>query len=164
MLTDLLEFASSDTFGMVKMLVLGYFGLLWLSIIIWVTRDALERSSSILFQAFSILLNIAIPYLGVLLYLIIRPRRTALDSYYDELERNMLEAPSVSGSACSKCLTPVDENYKFCPNCGETLKKNCPHCKKPFPIIWNICPHCGKNVDRDTKAAPKKSTKPHNHK
>ncbi|MDH5596877.1 MAG: zinc ribbon domain-containing protein [Candidatus Peregrinibacteria bacterium] len=157
-LTDLLDFFSSDTFGLVKMLVLGYFGLLWLAVIVWVTRDALERSSSILFQAFSILLNITIPYLGVLLYLIIRPKRTALDSYYDELERSMLESGAGSAASCGKCLTPVDESYKFCPNCGETLKKSCSYCKKTFPIIWNICPHCGKDY-KENKPTHKKTHK-----
>ncbi len=91
-LNQFLEFLSSDTFVTLKIISLSYFGLLWLSIIIWVTRDSLSRSNSILFQAFSILLNIAIPYLGALLYLIIRPGKTRIERYYEELEVGMLEA------------------------------------------------------------------------
>lgn len=143
--TQILDFLGSDTFGMVKIAVIGYFALLWLAVIIWVTKDALQRSNSILFQTFSILLNIAIPILGILLYLIIRPSKTRMESYYDELERNMLEGENaIETAVCSKCLTPVDKEYAFCPNCGESLKKECAKCKKTFPNVWSICPFCGK--------------------
>ena len=67
-LSESIELLSPDSFGTVKLVTIGYFALLWVSIIIWVTRDALSRSNSILFQAFAILLNIIVPLLGVLLY------------------------------------------------------------------------------------------------
>jgi hypothetical protein len=154
-LTDTVNFLSSDLFGTLKLVALGYFSLLWLAIIIWVTRDVLQRSSSIVLQAFSILLNIAVPFLGVLLYLIIRPGKTRMERYYEELERNVLESETPEGqNACSKCLTPADKDFSFCPNCGESLKKSCPKCRKTYPIIWNICPFCGKEY----KDAPKTKT------
>jgi RNA polymerase subunit RPABC4/transcription elongation factor Spt4 len=145
-LTQTVDFLSSDVFGTVKLIILGYFALLWLAIIIWVTRDVLQRSGSIFLQAFSILLNIVVPFLGVLLYLIIRPGKTRMERYYEELERNVLESETPGDqNACGKCLTPVDKDFIFCPNCGENLKKTCLKCKKTFPIIWNICPFCGKD-------------------
>jgi len=159
-ITQTLEFMGSDTFATVKVAVLAYFALLWLAIILWVTRDALQRSGSILFQAFSILLNIAVPILGVLLYLIIRPSKTRMERYYEELERNMLEGESQGEmSTCSKCLTPADKDYSYCPNCGESLKKSCPGCKKTFPNVWSICPFCGKEY-KDT-AKSKHASKKH---
>ncbi len=160
-LSQTMEFVASDAFGTVKLAVLGYFALLWLAVIIWVTKDALQRSSSILFQAFSILLNIIVPILGVLLYLIIRPGKTRMERYYEELERNMLEGENaVEQHACDKCLTPVDKDYGFCPNCGEGLKKACSKCKKTFPNVWHICPFCGneyKSKEKSKKAQKKKS-------
>ena len=160
MFANILEYAGSDSLGTLKIAVIAYFGLLWFAIIIWVTKDALERSSSILFQAFSILLNIAIPFLGVLLYLIIRPGKTRMENYYEELERNMLEGGDVSDtSACDKCLTPVDKEYSFCPNCGNSLKKTCQGCKKTFPNLWNICPFCGKEYSDDLNKSKKSHKK-----
>lgn len=154
-LTDALNFMGSDTFGVVKIAAIAYFGLLWLAIIIWVTKDSLQRSTSILFQAFSILLNILIPFLGVLLYLIIRPGKTRMEHYYEDLERQVLEGEeTVDQNTCGKCLTPADKEYNFCPNCGENLKKTCVRCKKSFPVVWNICPFCGK----DNKDASKNKT------
>lgn len=161
LLTETVDFLSSDTFGMLKIVVLAYFALLWLAIIIWVTKDVLQRSNSILFQAFSILLNILVPILGVLLYLIIRPGKTRMERYYEELERNMLEGESLSEqNACDKCLTPSDKDYSYCPNCGEGLKTTCAKCKKSFPNVWSICPFCGKEHkdSKKTKTKSKKST------
>ncbi len=144
-LTEAIDFLGSSTFGTVQTIVLGYFALLWLAIIIWVTKDALQRSDSIIFQAFSILLSITVPILGVLLYLIIRPGKTRMERYYEELERNMLEEGEnpCEQNTCHKCLTPADKEYSFCPNCGEGLKRNCIKCKKSFPNVWSICPFCG---------------------
>jgi len=144
-LTEIIDFLGSSTFGTVQVVVLGYFALLWMAIIIWVTKDALQRSNSIIFQAFSILLSIIVPILGVLLYLIIRPSKTRMERYYEELERNMLEGGDnpTEQNTCNKCLTPADKEYSFCPNCGEGLKKKCSNCKKSFPNVWSICPYCG---------------------
>ncbi len=86
----IVDFISSPSFNLVQTVALGYVGLLWLSIIIWVTRDSIERSDSLLFQVFSILLNIAFPVLGVLLYLIIRPSKTTSERYFEELEHKLL--------------------------------------------------------------------------
>ena len=157
LLANLLDYMGSDAFGTLKIALLAYFALLWLAIIIWVTKDALQRSESLLFQAFSILLNIAVPILGVLLYLIIRPGKTRVERYYEELERTMLEGENaVEQNTCDKCLTPTDKDYSFCPNCGESLKKTCQKCKKTFPNVWSICPFCGKEY----KDAPKSKTSP----
>ena len=157
-LTESIDFFASDTFGVIKFAALAYFALLWLAIIIWVTKDALQRSESILFQAFSILLNIAVPILGVLLYLIIRPGKTRAERYYEELERNMLEGENEAElNVCGKCLTPADKEYNFCPNCAEGLKKNCLKCKKSFPNVWNICPFCGNEYKDKAKHKPQPS-------
>ncbi|MFH0820732.1 MAG: hypothetical protein V1908_03075 [Candidatus Peregrinibacteria bacterium] len=82
---------SSPSFELIKFGGLAYLGLLWLSIIIWVTRDSISRSRSLLFQTFAIMLNIIIPILGVLLYLIFRPGQTLFERYYQEMEQKLLK-------------------------------------------------------------------------
>ncbi|MBN2306546.1 zinc ribbon domain-containing protein [Candidatus Peregrinibacteria bacterium] len=158
-LTDTVDLIGQDTFGTLKTAILIYFALLWIAIIIWVTKDVLQRSNSIIFQAIAILLNIAIPILGILLYLIIRPSKTRMERYYEELERNMLEGDTAGEkNTCDKCLTPTDKDYSYCPNCGESLKKSCPNCKKSFPNVWSICPFCGNEYkDKKIKGHSKKS-------
>lgn len=87
---SIIELVSTPSFKTVQLAVLVYFGLLWLAVIIWVTRDAINRSESLLFQVFAILLNILFPILGILLYLIIRPNKTTLDRYYEDLEHRLI--------------------------------------------------------------------------
>ena len=144
---------SSSSFNLIQIIAILYIGLLWLSIIIWITRDSINRSNSILFQSFSILINIIVPILGVLFYLIIRPNKTNSEQYYEEMEqRLLLENTESKSTSCEKCLTIVDKNFAFCPNCGVKIKKTCTSCKKSFPSIWNICPFCGKGYKEKKKA------------
>jgi len=153
-MTDLLNQWSNvfnpDAFMLFKTIGISYIALLWLSIIIWVTRDALLRSNRLLFQAFVILINIFIPILGVLIYLIIRPSDTQFERLYQNLEERLVEMESNTeneknheGRACDKCLMAVEENFVFCPNCSHSLKKICLDCKKAYPKKWNTCPFCG---------------------
>ncbi len=88
--SSLLDVISTPSFKTLELAVIVYFGLLWLAIIIWVTRDAISRSDSLLFQVVAILLNIFFPVLGILLYLIIRPGKTTLERYYEELEHRLI--------------------------------------------------------------------------
>lgn len=162
-ITKMFEFLNTDALGNFKLIVIGYVALLWVSIIIWVTRDAFARSNSIFFQAFAILINIIIPVLGVLIYLIIRPAKTQMERYYERLEANVLEDEKVDlekeSPICDKCLIEVCEDYVYCPNCTFQLKKLCSTvgCKKAFPTKWDICPYCGK--EPKTKAASARLSK-----
>lgn len=158
-LNNMMDFINSPTFGTLQIIVISYLGLLWLAIIIWVTRDSINRSKSIIFQTFSILINIAIPILGILLYLIIRPGKTNMERYYEELEHRMLIGDEDSGSTCENCMTVVDKDYAFCPKCGVKTKKTCIKCKKHFPSIWNICPYCGSKQDEEKTTEKQKIKK-----
>ena len=68
--------------------MLIYVAILWFAMIVWVARDVINRSNSILFQVLVILANIALPVFGLILYLILRPSKTLLEKYYEEMEYN----------------------------------------------------------------------------
>lgn len=86
----LMELVTIPSFETVQYIVVIYLGLLWLAVIIWVARDAINRSNSLIFQVLAILLNILFPILGILLYLIIRPGKTTLEKYYEDLEHRLI--------------------------------------------------------------------------
>lgn len=89
-INGIIEFFSTPSFQTLQLVVVLYGGLLWLAIIVWVTRDAISRSESLLFQVIAILMNILFPVLGILLYLIIRPGKTSLERYYEDLEHRLI--------------------------------------------------------------------------
>ena len=106
--SQVLNLFTSPSLKTLQLAIVIYVGLLWLSIIIWVTRDAISRTNSLLFQVFAILLNIAFPLLGILLYLIIRPGKTVLERYYEELEhRLILESIEGKESTASSAHHPL---------------------------------------------------------
>ncbi len=64
-----------------KFLVL-YVCVIWIAIVVWVIKDITNRSSNVLLQILSILLVVILPFVGIFLYLLIRPGNTLLEKYY----------------------------------------------------------------------------------
>jgi len=67
---------------------LGVFAALLVFLVFYATRDVLKRSSSLTFQLFSIVLVAALPVVGFLFYLIIRPTQTLRTK---QMEKNVEE-------------------------------------------------------------------------
>ena len=138
--------------------ILIYLGILWFAIIIWVGRDIINRTNNILFQVVVILLNIALPVFGLILYLIIRPSKTLLEKYYDELEYNFLSEQASENEHCPKCEGAIDQDFLYCPACAEKVKNSCWHCRHVYLSRYVVCPYCGKKEkhEQDKKTHQKK--------
>lgn len=104
-----------------------YFFLVWIAILFWVIKDISNRSWSILFQIFSVILVLFLSPLWIFIYLLIRPKKTLFEKYYDDIENNLnnlseliknkFNAKELENSFCPKCSFKVEKNFKFCPNC-----------------------------------------------
>jgi predicted RNA-binding Zn-ribbon protein involved in translation (DUF1610 family) len=129
--------------------VFVYLAALWIAVLIWIARDAINRSSSLLFQIFAISLNIFLPVFGLILYLIIRPSKTIFENYYDDLEHKILEESNLTW--CEVCNAEIEKEYLYCPECTEQIKKKCSRCHKPFSIKWELCPYCGHKGKKEKK-------------
>lgn len=83
---------SSQTLNMILLGVLIYIGILWIALILWVTKDITNRTNSMSFQIISISMLIFLtPVFGLPLYLLIRPSRTLMERYFEEVEQDMIE-------------------------------------------------------------------------
>ena len=136
--------------------ILVYVAALWISLIIWITRDAINRSNNLLFQIFVIILNIILPVFGLVIYLIIRPTRTLLERYYEDLEYRALVDNGEEREVCQKCKIDLSSDYVYCPNCAEKLKQVCLNCKKEYSKKWKNCPYCGTKYGEMKKEEKKK--------
>ena len=129
--------SSFDTF--LKWIIL-YLAFFWISLVIWVAKDAIARSNSIIFHVLVIILNIFLPIFWLMIYLLIRPSRTLLDKYYEDLEFQALTW--YDKKFCWKCNAHIENWFKFCWKCWENLMNNCKKCNKYFSKEFDICPFC----------------------
>lgn len=55
---------------------------------------------------------------------------------------------------CAKCGALVDQNAKFCPECGEKMGEEtvkCPKCGQDVPAGTKFCPNCGEKLTQVCK-------------
>lgn len=141
----------------------AYLVAIWLASVIWTVRDITDRTGNLIIQTFSVLLVVIFtPILGLPLYLLIRPRTTLAEKYYEEA--GLAEAEYVS--ECPHCHREVGEEFRYCPHCGHELLEECPDCGAPKDKDWKFCASCGsdgkpkaKEKVPEKKAEPKKAVK-----
>lgn len=149
------------TFETFLKLVIIYFFIVWIAIVIWVTKDIINRTNNILYQIFSIFTVLLWTPLGIVVYLLIRPSKTLFEKYYEEAsieedlelddfvekEEMVDKKESSEKHTCLHCSYDIQLDYKFCPNCRACLKKECSACGKEINPKWTICPYCGKDQE-----------------
>lgn len=128
----------------VVFVAVGFFATaLWLSTVIWVFRDIRARTRDIFAVLLALLLTLTLPFAGVILYLLLRPRETLAQQYERSLEEEALLQELEEREVCPACHEPVEEDFMICPNCANRLKNQCPTCHRLMKLEWNICPYCG---------------------
>lgn len=134
--SPLLEFALKGA--------LIYLAVLWFAMVVWVARDIVNRSNNIVFQASMIMLNIGLPVFGLVLYMILRPSRTLLEKYYDEMEYDFISEHALQEEHCKKCDQLLAQDFLFCPSCSEQVRSSCGQCKHVYLNEYVVCPYCGR--------------------
>jgi hypothetical protein len=113
---------------------------------IWTFRDIRARSRDILAQILATLLVLVLPVVGLVVYLMLRPRETLEEAYEHSLEQEALLQAIEEPEECPGCGQRVKEEYLYCPSCQTRLKKPCPDCGKALNLRWSLCPYCGASV------------------
>ncbi|MBN1299106.1 MAG: zinc ribbon domain-containing protein [Actinobacteria bacterium] len=122
-------------YGIVFILII-----IWLSFVYWTYRDARLRNTSALFWALIVFL---FNYLGLIIYLILRPPEYIEDILERDLEIKRMEMLLSSAILrCPTCGKEIKEDYIICPNCRKKLKKLCVQCERPLNLDWKVCPYC----------------------
>jgi hypothetical protein len=112
----------------------------------WTFRDMRARSRDVLAQILATLLVLVLPVVGLVVYLMLRPRETLADTYERSLEQEALLQAIEEPENCPACGQRVKSTYLFCPACHTRLKKACTHCSQPLHLRWSLCPYCGASV------------------
>ena len=121
-------------------LVLFFFVVLWLALAYWTFADAGRRGTVRFFWG---IVALVFPFVGPLIYVIVRPPEYALDSRERELELAVLERELRQRvELCPGCRSVVEKEYLLCPECGFDLRAPCRSCGKPLDLSWRTCPYC----------------------
>jgi RNA polymerase subunit RPABC4/transcription elongation factor Spt4 len=127
-----------------------YVTVLYVAVAFWVVRDARRRSESILFALFAALLGLGLPFLGVLIYLVVRPPRTLDEERALLLEEQALQeeemAESPSSRPCPTCGREIEPDFVICPYCRTQFARRCHNCGKWLRLGWHVCPYCADEV------------------
>lgn len=88
------------------------------------------------------------PFVGTIIYLILRPPEYLEDVHERELEVQAAEARlhELDSSLCPHCDYPIERDFIRCPSCLRKLKERCSSCSRPLDRAWTICPYCETEV------------------
>ncbi len=115
----------------------------WVAMGIWTFNDIRSRKRDWLSILLAVLLVMAFPIIGLVLYTMIRPKETLAEVYDRALEEEALLRELEVTLACPTCGVPVKENWVYCPSCHNQLQHSCPSCSKLVRNEWEICVYCG---------------------
>lgn len=129
-----------------KLLVLVLL-VLWLALIYYTYADARRRIDDPMLIACATAAAL-FPFVGTVIYMIVRPPEFLEDVRERELEMQAAEARLGDSGylACPHCDHRVKDDFLRCPNCTRKLKDACTHCSRPLDPEWQLCPYCESQV------------------
>lgn len=140
----------NSTVKLVVGLLLLFLGVIWLSLIYWTFADARRRVGDPLLVACATAASL-FPYVGTLVYVIVRPPEYLEDVHERELEIQAAEArlAEYGMHVCPHCDHEIEKDFLRCPTCLRKLKDPCAGCGRPLDPSWKLCPYCETEVGVD---------------
>lgn len=121
----------------------AYIVLLWAASVLWTYRDIHSRSDDVVVQVLAVSLALLLPFAGVVLHMILRPRQTLTEKYERSLEEEYLRRDLEEKYVCPHCQRGIEPDFVVCPHCHTALRRRCGACSHVVDLTWSICPYCG---------------------
>ncbi|HUE27752.1 MAG TPA: zinc ribbon domain-containing protein [Solirubrobacteraceae bacterium] len=128
-------------------LLILFLVVVWLALVYWSYADARRRIADPMLIGCATAASL-FPFVGTLVYMIVRPPEYLDDVRERELEMQAAEArlAEIGYHLCPHCDHEVEKDFLRCPNCMRKLKDPCSVCGKPLEPSWRICPFCESEV------------------
>ncbi len=128
-------------------LLILFLVIIWLAMVYWTRTDAKRRIADpvLVFCATAASL---FPFIGTIVYIIVRPPEYLDDRHERELEIEAAEArlAALAYYACQQCGQEVEKEFLICPSCHSRLREACPNCNRALEMTWSVCPYCEASV------------------
>jgi hypothetical protein len=134
---------TNDGLNMVVSLFILFLVVIWLALVYWTYADAKRRIEDPMLVGCATVASL-FPFIGTVVYMIVRPPEYLEDARERELEIAAAEARlhQLEFLACPYCDFEVEKDFLRCPSCLRRLKEPCATCGKPLDPRWKICPYC----------------------
>ncbi len=139
--------------GIIVALLGAFLFAFWIAMGIWTFNDIRSRTRDWLAIVLASILALVFPLVGLVLYMMIRPRETLADVFDRALEEESLLRELEATLSCHNCGLPVQDSWNFCSNCHSQLRYACSSCGKAMRHEWSICVSCGADqTEQDSSA------------
>lgn len=150
----------SSGLSLVIDLLILFLVVLYGSLVYWTYADARRRIADPILVGCATLVSLLFPYVGTIVYMILRPPEYLEDVRERELELQAAEARlhELDNSLCPHCDYRIERDFVRCPSCLRKLKERCVSCSKPLDRAWTICPYCETDVPaaKPARRAPRR--------
>jgi Double zinc ribbon len=137
----------NDGLALAVNLLLLFLVVIWLALVYWTYSDAHRRIADPMLVACATAASL-FPFIGTIVYLIVRPPEYLDDVRERELEIAAAQArlADLEHQHCQYCGFEIEKSFLRCPSCLRRLKEPCAVCGKPLDPRWKICPYCEAEV------------------
>jgi hypothetical protein len=161
----------NDGLNLAVNLLLLFLVVLWLALVFWTYMDAHRRIADPMLVACGTAASL-FPFIGTIVYMIVRPPEYLEDVRERELEIAAAEArlAGIEQLGCPYCGFEIEKSFLRCPSCLRRLKEPCNVCARPLDPRWKICPYCeaevgaaapaGRSTEAARRARPRRAARP----
>jgi hypothetical protein len=155
---------SNDGLNLAVKLLLLFLIAIWAALVFWTFADARRRIEDPMLIGCATAASLFFPFVGTIVYMIVRP-----PEYLDDVRERELEIAAASARlqqveqmACPYCDFEIEKTFLRCPSCLRRLKEPCGTCGRPLDPRWKICPYCeaevGQPAPQQRRRAARRST------
>jgi Double zinc ribbon len=137
----------SSGLSLVIDLLILFLIVLYGSLVYWTYADARRRIADPMLIGCATAASL-FPFVGTIVYMILRPPEYLEDVHERELEVQAAEARlhELDYNLCPHCDYRIERDFIRCPSCLRKLKERCVSCSRPLDRAWTICPYCEADV------------------
>lgn len=142
----------NNTINLVVTMLVFFMVVIWLSLVYYTYADARRRVTDGLLVACATTGAFLFPFVGTIIWAIVRPPEYLEDVHERELEIRAAEVRVMRSEdeRCPFCDAVVDREFLRCPECMRRLREPCAECSKPLNRRWRVCPYCEAEVQLQT--------------
>ena len=147
---------TNDALNLAVNLLILFLVVVWLALVWWTYADARRRIDDPMLVMTATAASL-FPFVGTIVYLIVRPPEYLEDVRERQLEIAAAEArlAQIEALTCPYCEHDIERSFLVCPSCMRKLKDPCGSCGRPLDPRWTICPYCTSEVREAPPRAPR---------